>query len=122
MREVIYHINDHEYMRRHWGDVIDVDDLLKGLPGAFVCDYTLISEDGGDYPNKHRLTDASGHKVDIGLLNGYQRGILLESAVRHFSGKEADMFGILSFVEVRTYKDREEVKYGKEEDVLNIRS
>ena len=50
----------------------------------------MIDENNGNSYDRFELTDFEGNKININDLNGYQRGVVLESCVRHFTGKEPD--------------------------------
>lgn len=99
MRKVTYYINDHEYMRRQWAGVENLETILSGLPEPFACVYTLIGQDGQRFYEQFRLTDVMGRPMNINDLNGYQRGVVLVAAQRHFEGLDSDMFGIMDFEE-----------------------
>ena len=99
MRQVTYYINDHEYMRRRWANTENINSIVAGLADPFVCVYTLIGQEGSRFYEQYRLTDVMGRPMDMNDLNGYQKGVVLVAAQRHFEGRDSDMFGIMDYRE-----------------------
>lgn len=99
MKRVTYYINDHEYMRRQWANLDNVDKILKGLPEPFVCVYTLTGQEGSRFYEHFSLTDIMGRPIKMSDLNSYQKGVVLVAAQRHYEGYDSDMFGIIDFKE-----------------------
>ena len=100
MRRVTYYINDHEYMKKDWADKVDdIESILSGLPAPFACIYTLSGDEDSAFFDHYELKDVLGNKMDINSLNGYQRGVILCNAQRHYAGCDTDMFGIMCFKE-----------------------
>lgn len=100
-RRVTYHINDHESLRMMYAGAEGLEGILESLPPPFICTYTLIGDSGNMYPDRYELRDEEGNKININSLNGYQKGVVLDNAKRHYSGMNDDMYGIMSYTETR---------------------
>ncbi len=111
LRRVTYYINDHESYRKillaEGVSESAADDILSGLPEPFTCLYTLESS-GGRFPDRYELKDIDGNKMNMNDLNGYQRGVVLVNAQRHFAGNKTNMYGIMAVMEVNIWPDAED--------------
>lgn len=92
MRKVRYTIDDYEYFKRIYKEADNIDDILKDIK-PFRVIYTLIDENNGNTFDRYELTDFDGNRLNINDLNGYQKAILLDDCIRHFTGREPQYEG-----------------------------
>ena len=100
MRKVTYFINDCEYMRELYKDIENIEGILECLPPPFICNYTLIADGENRHPDDFEIVDGAGNKICMNSLNGYQKGVVLNSCYNHFIGGSEPPFGVVRMEEV----------------------
>lgn len=88
MRKVTYYIDDLEFFKADMNLSAENFKEMFGDKESFKAIYTLSGHD--NIPEEYTLTDYSGRKIPLDSLNGYQKGVVLNDCMAHFTGGKYD--------------------------------
>lgn len=86
MRKVVFTIDDMAWFKKTYNLSEEQMKDIFGDKESFKATYILYGKE--KTPDRYKLVDVNGKKININDLNGYQKGVVLNDCMAYFTGGE----------------------------------